>query len=81
MKPLVNGLLFTGVTSLINFKVNLCMQYCLFDLQSKSAQQPASETCEWSEHFSGDGRAYYYNSRTMESVWHKPQSLIEWQGK
>lgn len=30
---------------------------------------------EWSEHFALDGRPYYYNSRTGESVWERPAQL------
>jgi hypothetical protein len=39
------------------------------------------EVFEWSEHKNTDGRSYYYNARTMESVWEKPQILIDWDGK
>jgi len=42
--------------------------------------QPVKDVCEWSEYCSTDGRYYYYNSRTMESVWHKPPEFIAWQG-
>ena len=38
------------------------------------------EVSEWSEHKNTDGRSYYYNSRTMESTWEKPQVLIDWEG-
>jgi len=43
--------------------------------------RPANDVCEWSEYRNTDGRFYYYNSRTMESVWHKPQALTDWQGE
>lgn len=39
------------------------------------------EVLEWSEHKNTDGRSYYYNSRTMESTWDKPQVLTDWEGE
>ena len=39
------------------------------------------EVAEWSEHKNADGRSYYYNSKTMESTWDKPQVLTEWEAK
>ena len=35
--------------------------------------------CEWSEHTAPDGKKYYYNTRTAESVWEKPKELFEWE--
>ncbi|XP_062262350.1 transcription elongation regulator 1 isoform X2 [Platichthys flesus] len=32
---------------------------------------------EWSEYKTADGKTYYYNNRTLESTWEKPQSLLE----
>ena len=32
---------------------------------------------EWREHKAPDGRTYYYNIRTMQSRWDKPQELEE----
>uniref|UniRef100_A0A4W6F1Z0 Transcription elongation regulator 1 n=1 Tax=Lates calcarifer TaxID=8187 RepID=A0A4W6F1Z0_LATCA len=32
---------------------------------------------EWSEYKTADGKTYYYNNRTLESTWDKPQALIE----
>ncbi|XP_037543838.1 transcription elongation regulator 1 isoform X2 [Nematolebias whitei] len=32
---------------------------------------------EWSEYKTADGKTYYYNNRTLESTWEKPQALIE----
>ncbi|OWF46304.1 transcription elongation regulator 1-like [Mizuhopecten yessoensis] len=39
------------------------------------------EVAEWSEHKNGDGRSYFYNSRSMESTWDKPQTLVDWEAK
>ncbi|XP_050398330.1 transcription elongation regulator 1 [Patella vulgata] len=48
-----------------------------------SAQMPPKppEVSEWTEHKNTDGRSYYYNSRTMESTWDKPQTLQDWDAK
>uniref|UniRef100_A0A8C5FPA7 Transcription elongation regulator 1 n=1 Tax=Gadus morhua TaxID=8049 RepID=A0A8C5FPA7_GADMO len=32
---------------------------------------------EWSEYKTVDGKTYYYNNRTLESTWEKPQALLE----
>ncbi|XP_041444658.1 transcription elongation regulator 1 isoform X1 [Xenopus laevis] len=32
---------------------------------------------EWSEYKTADGKTYYYNNRTLESTWDKPQELKE----
>ncbi|NP_001084308.1 transcription elongation regulator 1 L homeolog [Xenopus laevis] len=32
---------------------------------------------EWSEYKTADGKTYYYNTRTLESTWDKPQELKE----
>lgn len=37
--------------------------------------------CKWTEHDAPDGKKYYYNSETQESVWEKPQELIDFQEK
>ena len=30
---------------------------------------------EWSEYKTADGKTYYYNNRTLESTWERPQDL------
>lgn len=39
-----------------------------------SAASPS--TSNWSEHQANDGRVYYYNKVTKESVWSKPRELM-----
>ena len=39
------------------------------------------EVQDWSEHKNVDGKSYYYNSKTMESIWDKPHVLIDWEGR
>lgn len=36
---------------------------------------------EWTEHKAPDNRSYFYNSKTQESVWEKPQALKDLEGK
>lgn len=36
---------------------------------------------EWTEHRAPDGRPYYYNGKTAESVWEKPQALKDIESK
>ena len=35
--------------------------------------------CDWSEHTSPDGKKYFYNAKTQESVWEKPKELEEFE--
>jgi hypothetical protein len=37
----------------------------------------ASRGDDWVQQATGDGKVYYYNKRTLESSWTKPQALIE----
>ncbi|XP_072257024.1 transcription elongation regulator 1 isoform X2 [Pyxicephalus adspersus] len=37
----------------------------------------ATMMSEWSEYKTADGKTYYYNNRTLESTWDKPQELKE----
>ena len=41
--------------------------------------QQMGPPCKWSEHSSPEGKKYYYNSETQESVWEKPQELKDWE--
>ncbi|XP_067125377.1 transcription elongation regulator 1-like isoform X2 [Centruroides vittatus] len=36
-----------------------------------------AKAAEWTDHKTTDGRTYYYNSRTMQSTWDKPQAIID----
>lgn len=40
-----------------------------------STSQTSATNAEWTEHSMPDGRLYYYNSKTKESVWEKPEAL------
>ena len=40
---------------------------------------PMGPPCKWSEHTSPEGKKYYYNSETQESVWEKPQEMKDWE--
>ncbi len=40
---------------------------------------PAGPVCDWSEHTSPDGKKYYYNAKTGESVWEKPKELTDFE--
>merc|ERR550519_1360483 len=42
-------------------------------------QGPPIEICEWTEHTAPDGKKYYYNTKTAESVWEKPKELVEFE--
>lgn len=48
--------------------------------QTQMPPKPA-EVAEWTEHKNSDGRSYFYNSKSMESTWDKPQVLAEWEAK
>lgn len=43
--------------------------------QMLAAVAPTGPPSEWSEHSSPDGRTYYYNSVTKQSLWEKPDEL------
>ena len=65
---------------------SFCLSNCLLALRVWAlacVQLPPKppEVTEWSEHKNTDGRSYYYNARTMESTWEKPQVLTEWEGE
>lgn len=50
-------------------------------LPSSQLPPKPAEVAEWTEHKNTDGRSYYYNSKTMESTWDKPQELVDWEAK
>ncbi|XP_033226926.1 pre-mRNA-processing factor 40 homolog B [Belonocnema kinseyi] len=41
----------------------------------KSVTAGLEKKCDWSEHKAPDGRTYYYNSVTKQSLWEKPDEL------
>ena len=40
---------------------------------------PMGPPCKWTEHTSPEGKKYYYNNETQESVWEKPQEMKDWE--
>ncbi|XP_070595473.1 transcription elongation regulator 1 isoform X3 [Erythrolamprus reginae] len=44
---------------------------------SPAALAGATAVSEWTEYKTADGKTYYYNNRTLESTWEKPQELKE----
>ena len=42
----------------------------------KRLRKKVKKKCPWSEHKAPDGRMYYYNSESKESVWQKPEDLL-----
>ncbi|GBM20053.1 Transcription elongation regulator 1 [Araneus ventricosus] len=47
------------------------------DDSNNSVAEIKSKADEWTEYKATDGRSYYYNKVTNESVWEKPQALID----
>jgi WW domain len=39
-------------------------------------QAPAQPKPDWTEHKAPDGRPYWYNAKTKQSVWNKPAELM-----
>ena len=37
------------------------------------------EVCDWTEHTAPDGKKYYYNSKSGQSIWEKPKELIDFE--
>ncbi|KAK7508465.1 hypothetical protein BaRGS_00000031 [Batillaria attramentaria] len=71
------------------FNTPMMQQQQMMGNDTATLQKPPStqlppkppEVLEWSEHKNADGRSYYYNARTMESTWEKPQALTDWEAK
>lgn len=58
----------------------LMMCKSIQQLQDMSAPAPevapmANQSSPWSEHKAPDGRTYYYNSVSKQSLWEKPDDL------
>jgi pre-mRNA-processing factor 40 len=39
-------------------------------------QAPPQPKPDWTEHKAPDGRPYWYNAKTKQSVWNKPAELM-----
>lgn len=48
-----------------------------YDIGSTSILEVKNRAEEWAEYKATDGRSYYYNKITAESVWEKPQALLD----
>uniref|UniRef100_A0A3Q3DA53 Transcription elongation regulator 1 n=1 Tax=Hippocampus comes TaxID=109280 RepID=A0A3Q3DA53_HIPCM len=46
-------------------------------LALSAAPAAALQLPEWSEYRTVDGKTYYYNNRTLESTWEKPQAVLD----
>uniref|UniRef100_A0A803V4R5 Transcription elongation regulator 1 n=1 Tax=Ficedula albicollis TaxID=59894 RepID=A0A803V4R5_FICAL len=44
-------------------------------IAASPASLAAAAVSEWTEYKTADGKTYYYNNRTLESTWEKPQEL------
>lgn len=44
-------------------------------IAASPASLGAAAVSEWTEYKTADGKTYYYNNRTLESTWEKPQEL------
>lgn len=40
-----------------------------------------AQAAHWTEHKAPNGKNYYYNAKTQESVWDKPQAMKDLEGK
>lgn len=50
-------------------------------IMSKIDPEIVAKASLWSEHKNPEGRFYYHNSKTAESVWEKPQALKDLESK
>lgn len=73
---------YISIAYTVNFIMPFEKLYFRLNLFFDKFQLPPkpSEVAEWSEHKNAEGRSYFYNSRTMESTWDKPQTLVDWEG-
>ena len=62
--------------SIIPSGVDQYKQQLLFKIDTELRLQAA----EWSEHKTPDGKIYFFNSKTQQSVWEKPKVLIQLEG-
>ncbi|XP_072301875.1 transcription elongation regulator 1 isoform X2 [Eucyclogobius newberryi] len=45
-------------------------------LSASASLAGALQLPEWTEYKTADGKTYYYNNRTLESTWEKPQAVL-----
>lgn len=66
------------IVFLVNKTIMLIKYLCywLFSVNSNSSNEDSKEKRkEWTEHKAPDGRIYYYNLVTKQSLWEKPDEL------
>jgi hypothetical protein len=51
------------------------MLFCYRDASLVGDGAEAKSQSDWTEHKAPDGRTYYYNSVTKQSLWEKPDEL------
>ncbi|XP_061558750.1 transcription elongation regulator 1 isoform X1 [Phycodurus eques] len=70
--PAANGMLPSMGPSLVS------MMHPQLALSAAPASVAAAlQLPEWSEYKTVDGKTYYYNNRTLESTWEKPQAVLD----
>lgn len=65
-----------GQQSIIPSGVDQYKQQLLFKIDPELRLQAA----DWSEHKTPDGKCYFFNTKTQQSVWEKPKVLIQVDG-
>ena len=67
-----------GVKAQNSHPKNMDITNSIFD---KIDPQLVAKASEWSEHKAPDGRSYFYNGKSQESVWEKPQDMKDLESK
>lgn len=65
-----------GQQSIIPSGVDQYKQQLLFKIDPELRLQAA----DWSEHKTPDGKCYFFNAKTQQSVWEKPKIMIQMEG-
>lgn len=58
------------------YKIHLIQFNCIsFFSNSQEDRKEGKKKSEWTEHKAPDGRTYYYNTVSKQSLWEKPNEL------